>query len=152
MTTILIVDDELTIREVVRKYLEHAGFRVLEASAGKQAIDVLSSEKIDLLLLDIMLPEIDGFSIARTLRSASKYGSLYQNAGIPIIMLTARNEEEDRVAGFELGTDDYVAKPFSPRELVLRVKAVLKRATPEPADESAILEYGALRIDPKAHS
>jgi DNA-binding response OmpR family regulator len=152
MTTILIVDDEDTIREVIQKYLTREGFRVLEASAGKQAIDILSTEKIDLMILDVMLPEIDGFSIARSLRNASKYGSLYQNANIPIIMLTARIEEEDRVTGFELGTDDYVAKPFSPREVVLRVKAVLKRVTPEPPAEHTILEYGALRIDPKAHS
>lgn len=150
--TILIVDDDATIREVVIKYLEKEGYQVLEAEAGRQALDMLSTEKIDLLILDIMLPELDGYSIADALRNASKYGSLYRNAHIPIIMLTARGEESDRLSGFEVGTDDYVVKPFSPRELMMRVRAVLKRATPPPEEEPTLLAYGDIRIDAKAHS
>src|SRR5690606_29674327 len=142
MSTILVVDDELTIREVVRKYLEREDYDVLEADNGRQALDILSREKIDLMVLDIMLPELDGFVIADSLRNASKYGSLYQNSNIPIIMLTARTEEEDRLSGFEAGTDDYVVKPFSPRELVMRVKAVLKRSAPLPVDDEFPLEFG----------
>jgi DNA-binding response OmpR family regulator len=152
MFTILVVDDELTIREVVRKYLEREGYDVLEADTGKQALDILSREKIELMVLDIMLPEIDGFTIADSLRNASKYGSLYQNSNIPIIMLTARTEEEDRLTGFEAGTDDYVVKPFSPRELVMRVKAVMKRAAPLSVNEEVPLEIGSLRLDMRARS
>jgi DNA-binding response OmpR family regulator len=152
MSTILVVDDELTIREVVRKYLEREGYDVLEADTGKQALDILSREKIELMVLDIMLPEIDGFTIADSLRNASKYGSLYQNSNIPIIMLTARTEEEDRLTGFEAGTDDYVVKPFSPRELVMRVKAVMKRAAPLSVNEEVPLEIGSLRLDMRARS
>lgn len=152
MSTILVVDDELTIREVVRKYLEREGYDVLEADTGKQALDILSREKIELMVLDIMLPEIDGFTIADSLRNASKYGSLYQNSNIPIIMLTARTEEEDRLTGFEAGTDDYVVKPFSPRELVMRVKAVMKRTAPPTVDEESLLEIGNLRLDMRARS
>lgn len=152
MSTILVVDDELTIREVVRKYLEREDYDVLEADNGKQALDILSREKIDLMVLDIMLPELDGFAIADSLRNASKYGSLYQNTNIPIIMLTARTEEEDRVSGFEAGTDDYVVKPFSARELVMRVKAVLKRSAPPTVDDDIPLEFGVLRLDMRARS
>ncbi|MCI0711627.1 MAG: response regulator transcription factor [Chloroflexi bacterium] len=152
MSTILVVDDELTIREVVRKYLEREDYDVLEADNGKQALDILSREKIDLMVLDIMLPELDGFAIADSLRNASKYGSLYQNSNIPIIMLTARTEEEDRLSGFEAGTDDYVVKPFSPRELAMRVKAVLKRSAPPTVDDDIPLEFGVLRLDMRARS
>ena len=152
MSTILVVDDELTIREVLRKYLEREDYEVLEADTGKQALDILSREKIDLMVLDIMLPELDGFAILDSLRNASKYGSLYQNSNIPIIMLTARNEEEDRLSGFEAGTDDYVVKPFSPRELVMRVKAVLKRSAPPTVDDDIPLEFGLLRLDMRARS
>lgn len=150
--TILVVDDDATIREVVIKYLEKEAYHVLEAEAGRQALDLLSTEKIDLLILDIMLPELDGYSIADALRNASKYGSLYRNSRIPIIMLTARSEEADRLSGFEAGTDDYVVKPFSPRELMMRVKAVLKRATPIPEEEPTMLTYAGIHIDAKAHS
>lgn len=150
MTTILVVDDEQTIREVVRKYLEREGYTVQEAETGKEALDILSDTALDLVVLDIMLPEIDGFTIASTLRNASKYGSFYKNADVPIIMLTARTEEEDRLGGFEAGTDDYVVKPFSPRELVMRVQAVLKRVSPVQAEEAALFEIDDLSIDLRA--
>jgi two-component system response regulator ResD len=146
---ILVVDDELTIREVVRKYLEHENYRCAEAETGKQALDRLATEKFDLVVLDIMLPGMDGFAIVEALRNASRYGSLHQNANVPVIMLTARTEEEDRLSGFKLGTDDYVIKPFSPRELVMRVKAVLRRSNPQTLTEEPIT-FEEFCIDPKA--
>jgi DNA-binding response OmpR family regulator len=126
--TIIIIDDEATIREVVRKYLEREGFAVLEAETGTQALALLREQKADLVLLDIMLPGLDGFDITRSLREAEAYSPLSLNGDIPIIMLTSRGSESDRILGFEVGIDDYVVKPFSPRELVHRVKAVLRRA------------------------
>lgn len=150
--TILIVDDESTLRDVVRRYLELDGFRVLEAGTGTQALALLREKPVDLILLDIMLPGLDGFSITRSLRNTPEF----QGFGdlIPIIMLTSRGDEADRILGFELGVDDYVVKPFSPRELVARVKAVLRRAAPLPDDEAAKkqpLTFAALHIDPLRH-
>jgi DNA-binding response OmpR family regulator len=149
--TILVVDDETTVREVVRKYLEHDGFRVVEADTGTKALAYLQEQRSDLIVLDIMLPGVDGFAITRSLRGAGEYGHLSTTNDIPIILLTARTSELDRIAGFELGVDDYVVKPFSPRELVARVKAVLRRSTgsaPE-SDEKPIL-LGELHIDPRS--
>ncbi len=134
--TIFIIDDEATIREVVRKYLEREGFAVAEAETGPQALGLLREVKADLILLDIMLPGLDGFDIARSLRGAEEFTALSLNGDIPIIMLTSRGSESDRIAGFELGIDDYVVKPFSPRELVARVKAVLRRAMPPGENET----------------
>jgi two-component system response regulator SaeR len=148
--TIFIVDDENTIREVVRRYLELEGFAVIEAETGPQAMDILEDQKPDLILLDIMLPGLDGFTITRSLRNSPDYTDLNVDGDIPIIMLTSRGDESDRIAGFELGVDDYVVKPFSPRELVARVKAVLKRSvtTSKPEDEKPIT-FKKLHIDPR---
>jgi two-component system response regulator SaeR len=148
--TIFIVDDENTIREVVRRYLELEGFVVIEAETGPQAMDILEDQKPDLILLDIMLPGLDGFTITRSLRNSPDYTDLNVDGDIPIIMLTSRGDESDRIAGFELGVDDYVVKPFSPRELVARVKAVLKRSvtTTKPEDEKPIT-FKNLHIDPR---
>jgi DNA-binding response OmpR family regulator len=149
MQTIYIVDDERTIREVVRRYLEREGFGVVEAESGGQALDLLREQPADLILLDIMLPGLDGFTVTRSLRNAPEYATLSVNGDIPIIMLTSRGDEADRIAGFELGVDDYVVKPFSPRELVARVKAVLRRssANTEKEDDKPIV-FQNMCIDP----
>src|SRR4051812_27155662 len=126
--TILVVDDEPTIREVVRKYLERDGFAVAEAADGQSVLAYLRDNTPDLIILDIMLPGIDGLDIARQLRDPAHYAGLSVDGSIPIIMLTAKTEELDRIRGFEVGVDDYVTKPFSPQELVARTKAVLRRS------------------------
>ncbi|KYH32612.1 response regulator transcription factor [Neomoorella mulderi] len=116
---ILVADDEAGLRQLVRLYLEKEGMVVAEAATGRQAMEKLQQDKYDLLILDLMMPDGDGWSVCRAVR---------QKMDLPIIMLTARGEEMDRLLGFELGADDYVIKPFSPRELVARVKALLRRA------------------------
>jgi DNA-binding response OmpR family regulator len=137
---ILVVEDEPSIREVVCLYLERAGYKVLDAADGVRAVELLDSEKVDLVVLDLMLPEIDGFEITRYLRD---------QGDTPIIMLTARREEVDRIAGLEMGADDYVVKPFSPQELVSRVRAVLRRSQKTAAIElEHPLEFDALTVDP----
>ncbi len=118
--TILVVDDEARIVKLVRDYLERAGFDVLTARDGETALTLVRLERPDLIVLDLMLPGVDGLDVCRRLR---------QESAVPIIMLTARVEEADRIVGLELGADDYVTKPFSPRELVARVRAALRRAT-----------------------
>lgn len=139
--TILVVDDELEIVKVVRAYLEQSGFRVLTASDGQQALAVFRREHPDLIVLDLNLPSLDGLAVCRAIRRESD---------VPIIMLTARVDETDRLIGLELGADDYIVKPFSPREVVARVRAVLRRAgtTPEPA---SIISIGDLKIDLEKH-
>lgn len=119
MYHLLIVDDEAPIRTLIRKYAEFAGYTVSEAADGMEAIRLTKEEKIDLIIMDIMMPELDGFSACREIRRFS---------GVPVIMLSARGEEYDKINGFESGADDYVVKPFSPKELMLRVEVVLKRA------------------------
>lgn len=144
--TILVVEDEPSIAEVVGLYLQRAGYQVRTAADGKIAMTALENEIPDLVILDLMLPEIDGLSLTRWLRERSD---------VPIIMLTARREEIDRIAGLEMGADDYVVKPFSPQELVSRVRAVmrrLKRASASqdgqaPASTKRPLTYGELVID-----
>jgi DNA-binding response OmpR family regulator len=148
MQTIFIVDDERTIREVVRRYLEREGFNVVEAESGGGALDLLRQHPADLILLDIMLPGLDGFTVTRSLRNAPEYATLSVNGDIPIIMLTSRGDEADRIAGFELGVDDYVVKPFSPRELVARVKAVLRRSSNNSEKEDKPILFQGLCIDP----
>ena len=139
---ILIVDDEPSISEVVSIYLERAGYRVRVARDGQAALDILKEQPPDLVVLDLMLPKVDGLEITRRLRAQGE---------IPIIILTARREETDRILGLEMGADDYVVKPFSPRELVSRVKAVLRRTRgPAIAQDQHTLAYADLRIDPKA--
>ncbi len=118
MPRVLVVDDEPQIAQIARDYLEHAGFSVIVAGDGRKALDLARSRQPDLIVLDLALPRIDGLDVARELRRESN---------VPIIMVTARVEEADRIAGLEVGADDYVTKPFSPRELVARVKAVLRR-------------------------
>jgi DNA-binding response OmpR family regulator len=146
--TIFIIDDEHTIREVVRRYLELDGFHVVEAATGPQALALLRHQNVDLILLDIMLPGLDGFTITRSLRNSPEYATLSANGDIPIIMLTSRSDEADRIVGFELGVDDYVTKPFSPRELVARVKAVLRRSTPSGAHHEKPISFPHMQIDP----
>lgn len=144
-TTILIIEDDAQIRRVVEGYLKQAGYHVLTAADGIAGLALAQQMKPTLLVLDLMLPGLDGLEIARRLRAHSDPGV----AGIYIIMLTARVEETDRIVGLELGADDYVTKPFSPRELVARVRAALRRLETIPnAGEIQVLQAGALRLDP----
>ena len=119
MSKILVVDDEFRIRQIIRKYAEFEGYEVDEATDGMQAIQVCRQKSFDLIIMDVMMPELDGFSACREIRKF---------CDTPIIMLSARGEEYDKIHGFELGSDDYVVKPFSPKELMMRVGAVIKRA------------------------
>jgi len=132
--TIMVVEDEPNIGSLVRTYLERDGFRVLWLRSGEDALAELPRHPIDLVVLDIGLPGIDGFEVCRRI-----------SAQVPVILLTARDEEADRVAGLELGADDYVVKPFSPRELAARVKAVLRRLQGGPAED--VLNLGEVRLD-----
>ncbi len=142
---ILIIEDEEDIRELVRYNLEREGFSVSEAESGEEGLKKISKKRPDLILLDLMLPGKDGMQICRELRQDVDARS------IPIIMMTARGEESDIVAGLELGAEDYIVKPFSPKVLMARVKAVLRRhASPQPADE-AVLTMGDLLIHPGRH-
>ena len=118
MKTILVVDDEVKIVQVVRDYLEHAGFRVLAAGNGKTALALVRTEKPDMVILDLGLPEIDGLDVTRSIR---------RDSTVPILMLTARGEETDKLVGLELGADDYITKPFSPKEVVARVRVIFRR-------------------------
>ena len=137
-TRVLVVDDEPMVTEVVGRYLEREGFEVALAADGDEALRLARQDNPDLVVLDLMLPRIDGLEVCRVLRRETR---------IPIIMLTAKGEELDRIIGLELGADDYVVKPFSPRELLARIKAVLRRGQPaEPGDN---LRYDDLRINPK---
>jgi DNA-binding response OmpR family regulator len=137
METVLVVDDEPTIREVVVSYLQRDGFDTLEAADGDRARELVESGKPSLVVLDVMLPGTDGLSLCRWIRSRSS---------LPVILLTARGDEVDRIVGLELGADDYVTKPFSPRELAARVRTVLRRSGPEaPAAER--VEVGELVVD-----
>jgi DNA-binding response OmpR family regulator len=138
MKTILVVDDEARIIQLVRDYLEHAGFAVLTAGDGRSALAVLRSSKPDLVVLDLGLPELDGLDVTRAIRKAGD---------TPIIMLTARGEESDKLIGLELGADDYITKPFSPKELVARVRTVLRRTESAPAMEQ-VIDVAGVVIDP----
>jgi two-component system, OmpR family, response regulator len=144
MPSILVVDDEAHIRDVVRYALERDGFDVVCAANGLEALAAVREHPVDLVVLDVVMPELDGLSVCRRLR---------EERPVPIVFLSSRGEEVDRINGLELGGDDYVVKPFSPRELATRVKAVLRRTAPadvSPAS-SAPLTFGALRLDPEAH-
>jgi DNA-binding response OmpR family regulator len=137
--TILVVDDEERMVRFIRLNLEHDGFRVLEAFNGTQAINQIRSNLPDLILLDVMMPDIDGFEVLKIIREVSS---------VPVIMLTAKGEEDDRVHGLELGADDYITKPFSPRELVSRVKAVLRRTEAASSTVHGLIEVDdRLKID-----
>jgi two-component system response regulator ResD len=139
--TVLVVDDEPTIVEVVGRYLERAGYETLGAADGPQALRLAAEHRPDLVVLDVMLPGIDGIEVMR---------ALHERPGprTPVILLTARGEESDRLVGLREGADDYVVKPFSPAELVARADAVLRRALPEPDAEAPPLARGPLRIEP----
>ncbi len=138
---ILVVDDELEIVKVVRAYLEQSGFRVMTASDGQLALAAFRHEHPDLVILDLGLPQLDGLDVCRAIRRESN---------VPVIMLTARVEETDRLIGLEIGADDYIVKPFSPREVVARVRTVLRRAAPM-QEPPAVITAGALTIDPVKH-
>ncbi|MGW8766816.1 response regulator transcription factor [Streptomyces sp. NPDC055815] len=137
---ILVVDDDPTVAEVVTGYLERAGFSVEHAADGLDALHRAGERRPDLVVLDLMLPGLDGLEVCRRLRAAGP---------VPVIMLTARGDEEDRITGLEVGADDYVTKPFSPRELVLRVTSVLRRGrAAAPAEPRSVLRAGDLAVDP----
>jgi DNA-binding response OmpR family regulator len=141
--TILVVEDEASIAEVVSLYLKRAGYNVLIASDGRQAMNSFDRQRPDFVILDLMLPEVDGLSLTRWLRDRSD---------VPIIMLTARREEIDRITGLEMGADDYVVKPFSPQELVSRVRAVMRRLGREQdaVENERTLSFEELSIDPRS--
>src|SRR5438552_17350347 len=141
MPTILVVDDDAHTREVIRFALEKAAFRVVEAADGQQALERFAREAPDLVVPDIVMPELDGTEVCRRLRRGSH---------VPIVFLSSKDEEIDRILGLELGGDDYLAKPFSPRELVARVRAVLRRTAGEPGartDGPRVLRHGRLMLD-----
>ena len=143
MYHILVVDDEVRIRSIIRKYAEFEGHTVTEAGDGMEAVRLCRSNDFDIIIMDIMMPELDGFSACREIRKTKQ---------TPIIMLSARGEEYDRINGFEIGIDDYVVKPFSPRELMLRIEAVMKRTKPRAAaaqqeNEVVTFDGGGLRVD-----
>jgi len=139
MYCLLVVDDEPQIRELIKKYAIHEGYKVIEASDGLEAIEIVKEFEVDLIIMDIMMPNLDGYSSVKRIRSFSH---------VPIIMLSARSEEYDKIYGFDQGIDDYVTKPFSPRELMLRVNAVLNRLHPKKQEDVAnTWEYENLKID-----
>jgi len=137
MATVLVVDDEPIVRDVVTRYLRRDGFETLEAESGEEARTILETGSPSLVVLDVMLPGINGLDLCHWIRSTSN---------LPVILLTARGEEADRIVGLELGADDYVTKPFSPRELAVRVRNVLRRTASEPA-QAKELRFGAIEID-----
>ena len=134
---ILVVDDESRMRKLIKDFLAQKGYSILEAEDGEKGLEVYeeNKNKISLILLDVMMPKLDGWSVLRQIRQESK---------VPIIMLTARGEEQDELFGFELGVDEYISKPFSPKILVARVEAILKRTNP---DEKEVKDYGGIEID-----
>ncbi|WP_277999003.1 response regulator transcription factor [Moorella sulfitireducens] len=142
MPKVLIVDDEPAILELVSFNLQQAGFTTVTAGDGAEALEKAATEKPDLIILDVMLPNVDGFEVCRSLRT---------RGNTPILMLTARREEIDRVLGLELGADDYLTKPFSPRELVARVRAILRRAAENQRQEDEIIAVGDVVINTASH-
>lgn len=136
--TVLVVDDESRMRKLIKDFLAQKGYSILEAGDGEEALQVYEENKshINLILLDVMMPKLDGWSVLRQIRQSSE---------VPIIMLTARGEEQDELFGFELGVDEYIAKPFSPKILVARVEAILKRTM---GDKTEVKDYGGIVIDP----
>ncbi len=139
---VLVVDDEANIRDLCRMYFERDGFRVQTADTGPAALERVAADSPSLVVLDLMLPDLDGYEVCRRLRADSD---------VPIIMLTARGDDVDKIVGLELGADDYLTKPFNPRELVARAKAILRRARPVPPDSAAPISVGDLHIDSDRH-
>ncbi len=135
---ILVTDDEKKIRSLIRKYAEYEGYEVEEAADGMEAVDMANKNDYDIIIMDIMMPELDGFSACREIR---------KNKQTPVLMLSARGEEYDKIHGFELGIDDYVVKPFSPRELMMRINAIISRYTAANNDQHEKDEFGGLVID-----
>ncbi|MGN1100561.1 MAG: response regulator transcription factor [Huintestinicola sp.] len=136
---ILIVDDEKNIRNVISEYAKFDGFETVEAGDGMEAVEICRKEDFDLIIMDIMMPKLDGYSAVKEIRKTKQ---------TPVIMLSARGEEYDKLFGFEIGVDDYVTKPFSPKELLARIRAVIKRSAPaEPADSKQTLTFEGLEID-----
>ncbi len=142
--TILVVDDEANIRDLARLYLEKDGYKVVTAVDGQQALDIIQQAPPTLMVLDLMLPGIDGWEVCRRVRASS--------SSLPILMLTARNDDIDKIVGLEMGADDYLTKPFNPRELVARVRAILRRAGPASAGPKAgqVRQLGNVTADPTA--
>ena len=137
--TVLVVEDEASIASFVAAYLKNAGYTVRTTASGTEALKLVASEKPALVVLDLMLPDIDGVEVCKQIR---------QSSDLPVLMLTARDEDVDKIIGLEVGADDYMTKPFNPRELVARVRAILRRASPERAKrESAVIQHGDLTID-----
>lgn len=138
MQRILVVDDEKMIRNVIKEYAEFDGFEVTEAEDGMEAVEICRKEDFDLIVMDIMMPRLDGYSAIKEIRKTKQ---------IPVIMLSARGEEYDKLFGFELGIDDYVVKPFSPKELMARINAVLSRNASRESDTPQVLKFDGLEID-----
>lgn len=139
---ILIIEDEIRIRILLRDYLKRDGFNVIEASDGDEGINAFQNNSIDLILLDIMMPRIDGITVLETIRNVSD---------VPIIMLTAKSQEEDKLFGYELGADDYITKPFSPKVLIAKIKALLKRTSGSGNSFSSVKDFNGLSINKLAH-
>jgi two-component system phosphate regulon response regulator PhoB len=142
---ILVVEDEADLAQVLEYNLQQAGHDVTTAKDGKSALAAIRAQKIDLVLLDLMLPDMPGTDVCRTIKTDAK------SKAVPVIMLTAKGEEIDRVVGFELGADDYVVKPFSVRELLLRIQAILRRNKPQASKAEDVVRFGKLKIDTSAH-
>ena len=140
---ILIVEDEDLMREVLRDYFQSAGYETTEAGNGMEAIELIDNQDFDLMLLDVMLPELDGFSVCRYVRKSNN---------IPIIMITARSEEDDKLNGYEMGTDDYVTKPFSPKVLVAKANALLKRSEGRVLNDDGIVSAAGIQMDTNSHT
>ncbi len=138
MVHILVVDDEEQIRNIIKKYAAFEGYQVSEAVDGMEAVEICKQKKFDLIIMDVMMPELDGFSACREIRKTSD---------TPVLMLSARGEEYDRIHGFEIGVDDYVVKPFSPRELMMRVQAILKRSRPAAENNREVYQFEGLTVD-----
>jgi len=145
-TRVLIVEDDRDIADLVARYLSQAGFATEVIASGRAALAAIAARPPDLLVLDLMLPQVDGLEICRVVRTNAK------TSDIPIIMLTARAEESDRIVGLELGADDYIAKPFSPNELVARARALLRRAERATLPKIAPISYGPIVVDPETHT
>ncbi len=138
MERLLVVDDEKHIREVIREYAEFEGYSVTEAADGMEAVNICKTENFDLIVLDVMMPRLDGFSTCKEIKKTKD---------IPTIMLSARGEEYDKLFGFEIGVDDYIVKPFSPKELMARINVVIKRNSQKTKQEETALAFGGLKID-----
>ena len=140
---LLLVDDDPDLLYTLEKYLQQAGYNTVIANNGKSAIDVFDTEKPEAALIDVMMPEMDGFEVVKKIRSVST---------IPIILLTARSDETDKIVGLELGADDYVTKPFSPREVVARIKAIMRRGNPNQQENQSEITIGAITVDKNTRS